>query len=183
MRSAATSRYAEALADIVFSSAAELKPADAVTQLRAFEALLNEYANLRHVMITPAVPVARKRAVAGDLARQLGVSRVIRNFLFVLIDHHRLPEIAEIRETLEHVFDERMGFVRADVTSAQPLNRAQLDELEQELGKITGKQVRAHYEVDPALIGGVTARVGSRRYDGSVRGQLEHLRQKLTARA
>jgi F-type H+-transporting ATPase subunit delta len=183
MTSIAAIRYAEALADIVFIPGAGRNPQQAVEQLAAFEATMNEFAELKHVMITPAVSASRKRAVVADLAKPLALSPLIRNFLFVLIDHRRIGQISEMREALEQVLDERLGFVRADVTSAQPLNNTQTAEVEKELGRLTGRKVRARFSVDPALIGGVSARVGSRRYDGSVRGQLENLRQRLTARS
>ncbi|HZU25742.1 MAG TPA: ATP synthase F1 subunit delta [Bryobacteraceae bacterium] len=183
MISVAAHRYAEALADIVFTPGAGRKPEQALEQLAAFESAMDEFPELKHVMITPAVPSARKRAVVADLARPLGLSPLMRNFLFVLVDRHRIGEIAEVREALRQVMDERMGFVRADITSAQPLDEKQTADLEEELGRLTGKKIRANFTVDPTLIGGVSARVGSRRYDGSVRGQLENMRQKLAARS
>ncbi len=181
MTSASATRYASALADIIFSPGAKLAPEDAYQQLSTVESLLNEHADLRHVMISPAVQLSRKRAVIADLAKPLGLAPLIRNFVFVLIDHGRIGQTAEIREALGQVLDERLGFVRADVASPQPLSKAQTAEVEKQLAELTGKHVRASFRVDPTLIGGVTARVGSRRYDGSVRGQLEALRQKLTA--
>jgi len=182
MTSASTRRYAEALADILFSPGSHVTPEQAFQQLSAIETLLRENENLRHVMITPAVPPARKRAVMADLAELLGLATLMRNFVFVLIDHHRIAQVAEIREALGAVLDERMGFVRADIVSAVPLTKTQSGELEKELSRITGKQVWAHFRTDPSLIGGVTARVASRTYDGSVRGQLEDMRQRLAAR-
>ena len=181
MTSASTRRYAEALADILFSPGTKLAPDEAFQQLTTVEAVLKDNDNLRHVMITPAVPPARKRAVIADLAEPLGLAPLMRNFVFVLIDHHRIAQVAEIREALGEVLDERMGVARADVVSAVPLTKAQSADLEKELGRLTGKQVWARYRTDPSLIGGVTARVASRTYDGSVRGQLENLRQRLAA--
>jgi len=183
MTSVAATRYAAALADVVFAPGAQLKPEDAFVQLSAFETLLNQYSNLRHVLATPAVPSARKRAVVADLAKPLALSPLMRNFIFVLIDHHRIAQIAEVREAFGQAIDERMGFVRADVLSAQPLSKQQSEELENELSRVAGKRVWANFKVDAGLIGGVIARMGSRTYDGSVRGQLENMRLKLTARS
>lgn len=183
MTSASTRRYAEALADILFTHGAQVTAEQAFQQLSTVESLWRDYSNLRHVMITPAVPPARKRAVIADLAKPLGLSPLIRNFVFVLIDHHRIAQIAEIREALGEILDERMGLVRAEVTSALPLSEAQSAQLEKELTRITGRQVWAQFKTDPALIGGIVAKVASRTYDGSVRGQLESMRQRLAARA
>ena len=183
MTSASTRRYAEALADILLGPGAQVTAEQAFQQLSAIESLLKENANLHHVMDTPAVPPARKRAVMADLGKILGLAPLMRNFVFVLIDHHRIAQVAEIREALGEVLDERMGFVRAEVVSALALSKTQAAELEKELSRITGRQVWAQFTTDPALIGGVTAKVASRTYDGSVRGQLANMRQRLAARA
>jgi F-type H+-transporting ATPase subunit delta len=81
------------------------------------------------------------------------------------------------------VLDERRGFERADVTSAAPLSEASHTSLEAQLSRLTGKRLRTHYSVNPELVGGVVARIGSTVYDGSVRGQLEALRRRLVLSA
>jgi F-type H+-transporting ATPase subunit delta len=81
--------------------------------------------------------------------------------------------------SFELLLDERLGFLRAEVSSASELTDEQRDRLSVELARLAGSQVRMWYTVDPDLIGGVTATVGSRVYDGSVRGQLATLRQRL----
>jgi F-type H+-transporting ATPase subunit delta len=178
MISAVASRYAHALLDVVLASA--VKPADVVAQIASIEALVAGSDDLRHVLETPAVPGSRKRAVLGKLAEPLGLSPLVRNFLFVITDHRRLPYLSQIREGFEQFVDEQMGFVRASVTSPQKLDERQSRALEAELEKLTGKRVRAEYNTDPSLVGGATARIGSTVYDGSVRGQLQTMRRKLT---
>jgi F-type H+-transporting ATPase subunit delta len=84
-----------------------------------------------------------------------------------------------MREAFEIELDARLGFVRAEVSSAQQLDREQTAALEAGLTQLTGKQVRARFQVDPALIGGVVARIGSTVYDGSIRGQLDNLRRQI----
>jgi F-type H+-transporting ATPase subunit delta len=97
----------------------------------------------------------------------------------VVIDHRRIHELPAILEAFDNLLDERLGFVRADVTSATPLDDPQRMELEAELSRLAGKKAKLTFTIDPALIGGVVARVGSVLYDGSVRGHLERLRVKL----
>jgi F-type H+-transporting ATPase subunit delta len=157
-----------------------VKPAEVVAQIASIEALIASSSDLKHVLETPAVPGSRKRAVLGKLAEPLGLSPVVRNFLFVVTDHRRLPYLSQIREAFEQFVDEHMGFVRASVTSAAPLDENQSRALEAELGKLTGKRVRAEYNTDSNLVGGATARIGSTVYDGSVHGQLQTMRRKLT---
>lgn len=181
MVSVVASRYARALVDILFSPGAALTPADATGQLREVEAMLAGSHDLHILLLSPAVAPSKKRAVVGRLATPLGLATVVRNFLFVLIDHRRVGILSQIREAVEDIVDERMGLVRADVASAGELTAAQQVMLESELSRRTGKRVRLEFRVDPSLVGGVVARIGSTVYDGSVRGALNTLRKNLAS--
>ncbi len=183
MVSVAASRYASALADVAFDPRSGLDPRKVTGQLESIASLVSTSIELQRVLLSPAVPNSRKRAVIGKLAPELGLDPKIRNFIFVLIDHRRIGQIGEIQEAYQEILDERMGLIRAEVTSARDLTDEQRTELQAELGKLTGRQIRMEIAVDPALIGGLVARVGSTVYDGSVRGQLESLRQRLVAEA
>jgi F-type H+-transporting ATPase subunit delta len=183
MTSVAASRYARALADVVTEPRAGVKPEDALAQLRSIETLIAESHELRLALSTPAVSAARKRAVIEKLGAQLNFSKVLRNFMFVILDHHRIALLTEIREAFELQLDERLGFTRADVSSAEPLDEKQTSVLSAELARLSGRQVRLRFNVDPDLIGGVVARVGSTVYDGSIRGQLDRMRRQFTAEA
>ncbi len=174
-------RYANALADVVTGGASPLRPQDAVAELDAFAAALRASTELHSVLITPAVPIGRKKAVIGRIAGTLRLSRIARNFLFVLVDHRRITALPEIIHSLERIVDERLGYVRAEVTSARELTEALRTALSAELERLTGKHIRARFTVDPSLIGGVVARIGSTVYDGSVRGQLASLERRLGA--
>jgi F-type H+-transporting ATPase subunit delta len=177
--SAVTSRYAGALADVVTAGASTVQPEQVTAELRAFAGALGESQELRTVMSSPAVPPSRKRSVIGKIAARLNFSGVTRNFLFVLTDHRRMEALGDIVEQFEILLDERLGFVRADVKSAAPLAESQRAAVAAQLARLTGKQVRARYAVDNSLIGGLTARVGSTVYDGSVRGRLQALERRL----
>ena len=178
--SAAATRYSNALADVVTAAGSALAPQDALAELRSFESAL-ESAELRNALITPAVPLARKRAVIGRVADVLGLSHITRNFLFVLIDHRRTPEFSGVVNAFERILDERLGFARAQVAAARELAEGQRATLTAALEKVSSKRLRAQFVVDESLIGGVVARIGSTVYDGSVRGQLQTLRRRLSA--
>jgi F-type H+-transporting ATPase subunit delta len=150
-------------------------------ELRSFEAALNSSTELQNALITPAIPGSRKKAVVGRVADALQLSKVSRNFLFVLIDKRRISSLSAILHSFELLLDERMGYARADVSSARELSEPQRTALTAELERLTGKRIRMHYKVDGALIGGVVARIGSTVYDGSVRGQLNTLGRRLSA--
>src|SRR5690242_5679248 len=108
--SAVATRYANALADVVTADRSAVKPQDALSELRSFQTALRESPELHNALITPAIPLARKRAVISKIADVLGVSRIVRNFLLVLIDHRRIASISDIADSLEVILDERLGF-------------------------------------------------------------------------
>lgn len=174
-------RYASALADLVTAEESPVEPKEATRLLRDFEAVLNASAELREVLASPAVPATRKRAVVDRLAGRLSLPRVLKNFLFVLIDHGRMPVFSEIADACEAEVDERLGFARAEVSAASELDPAQRAVVTGQLERLTGKKMRVEFSVDEQLIGGVVARIGSVVYDGSLKGRLEQLRRELTA--
>jgi F-type H+-transporting ATPase subunit delta len=179
MLSAVSMRYAKALVDVVAEPNSGIDGQHAKDQLRQVAAIISSSDDLRGAFLSPAVSPSRKRAVVAKLIAPLGIHNKIRNFLYVVIDHRRVHEISSIVEAFEVLLDEQLGFVRADVTSAAPLNDAQKAALEQQLTRMAGKKAKLKFSTDPALVAGVVARVGSKVYDGSVRGQLERLRTSL----
>jgi F-type H+-transporting ATPase subunit delta len=181
MPRALASRYAQALADSVLAPGRGMEPRKAIDELRSVEGLIRTSAELRSVLLSPAVAPVKKRAVLRRFADSLSLSRLVSNFLLVLVDRRRIGTLDEIAAAFEVALDERMGFVRADVVSASPLTETQKGELQEALSRVAGKKVRCEFAVDPNLIGGVVARIGSKVYDGSVRTQLEVLHQRLVS--
>jgi F-type H+-transporting ATPase subunit delta len=176
---AVATRYANALADVITAPKAPARPEALLAELRSFEAVMKGSSELHNALITPAVPGSRKRAVVAKIGALLKMSPVARNFLFVLVDHRRISDLSDVLESLDVVLDERLGFARAKVLAARELTETQRAALGAELERISGKRIRAQYAVDPSLIGGVVARIGSTVYDGSVRGQLNSLGRRL----
>jgi len=172
-------RYANALADVVVSPGSGIEAPVAVEQLLAFGAMVDSSYELRLVLASPAVSSARKRLVIRRLADTMNLHRIIKNFLLVLTDHRRADALNQVIDAFDIVLDERLGYLRAEVTSATELAAPQQDQLATELAQLASSKVRMRFSVDPSLIGGVTAKVGSKVYDGSVRGQLAVLRQRL----
>jgi F-type H+-transporting ATPase subunit delta len=169
--------YARAFADVVMSS--QLDAPRMLQQLHATEALLAESDPLRRVMENPSIPGDRKRAVLDAIAQRLGMAGQVRNFIAVLTDHRRLPLLSDILKQVEQELNDRMGVADAEVHSARELGDAERKLLEAEVGKLTGKRVRARYQHDASLLGGAVVKVGSTIYDGSVKGQLERIREQL----
>jgi F-type H+-transporting ATPase subunit delta len=176
---AVAARYAEALAELVTVADSPVGPHYALDELRAFEATLNSSHELYTVLTTPAVPTNRKIAVVGRIADDLQISRLVRNFLFVVLRHRRIPAFSGILQLFEEMLDERLGYARAEVASARELNAEQRAALNATLERLSGKRVRVRFRIEESLIGGVVARIGSTVYDGSVRGQLHSLERRL----
>jgi len=176
------SRYANALADVIMGGKAiGVEPGEAAAQVQAFALIVRNSHDLRNALTSPSVSLARKRAVISRIAEAQGVARVVRNFLLVLSDHRRLDALSEVASEFAAVVDERLGFARAAIQSAQPLHPEQQDALVRKISQITGKNVRATWSVHPELLGGVVVNVGSTVYDGSVRGQLAGIGRRLAA--
>ncbi len=174
----ATLQYANALADIALEQGA----ADPVLrQLSDFNAAYEESAELRTFLGSPAVNREAKHGVIEKLIARLGASRIMRNFLFLVIDHQRAPLLPQMLESFQHVLQQRQGVAEAEVVSSTPLNDAQKSQLQQTLEKLTGKKIQATYLQDPALLGGVLVRIGDTIYDGSLRNRLEQMRSSLAA--
>ena len=176
--------YARAFADVVFSDiektgSSHLDPARALQELHSIEALLKESDQLRRVLENPAIPGDRKRAVLDAITARLGTTRQVRNFVAVLTDHRRLPLFSEILKQLERELNDRQGFAEAQISSARQLSDPEKQMLETEITRMTGKIVRARYEQDSSLLGGAVVQVGSTIYDGSVKGQLDRIREQL----
>jgi F-type H+-transporting ATPase subunit delta len=172
-------RYARALADVIAD--AKLDASKAVAQLHSVVVAFQESHDLRQVWESPAIPVEQKRNLLDALTARIGVTdRPIRNFIAVLIDQDRITLLPEIATQLDGELNSRIGRVDAEIVSARELGPEQRATLLAEISRLTGKVVLPHYATDKDLLGGVKVRVGSTIYDGSVRGQLQRIRQQLT---
>ena len=173
------STYARAFADVVFG--AHLDAAHAVGGLRQIASLFDQSTELRRVWENPAVPVEQKRKLLDVIVQRDGIDRQVRNLIAVLIDHRRLRFLPRIVEQLEKELDSRMGFAEAQISSARELGGTEKQALEAQIAKTTGKKVRATYGLDSSLLGGAVVRIGSTIYDGSVKGQLERIKEAISS--
>jgi F-type H+-transporting ATPase subunit delta len=173
------STYARAFADVVID--AKLDAHKAIGGLRRIHALLAESIELRRVWENPAVPVEQKRKLLDAISHREGIEKHVRNLVAVLIDHRRIAFLDRITEQLEKELDARLGFAEARVTSARELGDPEKRAIEVQIEKVTGKKVRAHFGLDASLLGGAVVRVGSTIYDGSVKGQLEKIKEAITS--
>ena len=101
------------------------------------------------------------------------------NLLRTMLTHYRLHHLAAVYEQFRREMNERKGLIVAEVTTAAEVGAAEQAKLGRTLEQITGKQVEFKFKTDPSLIGGVVTRIGSIVYDGSVRSQLQEIRERL----
>ena len=170
-------RYARALFDV------SLKDGDlrtAASDLDEFAKLVDEHPTLRRVLFASAVRPPTKRAIINDLRNRFrAVSPTVTRLLTVLADRGRLALLPDIVRFYRARVFKHLGVVDAQVTTAQPLSRQQDDAIRKRLAGAGGRDVRMTSVVDPDILGGVVARIGSTVYDGSVAGHLERMRQTL----
>ena len=173
--SVAANRYARALIDVLYPDKAEAGS----QQLQQFLALLTDQSEARRFLQNPTTVGERRKRLLKEISNALSMDRRVANFVGILVDRERLPILEEIIEAYQKFLDERVGIVRARVISAQTLDLGQQKDLTARLEKATGKQIRMEVAVDPGLIGGMIAQVGSTIYDGSVRQQLQAFKDRL----
>lgn len=170
-------RYAHAFASVAESS--HLDTDAAQQQMKDFAGTLADSHELREVLMNPSIANEQKLKVLDAIAGRIGMFPQVRNFIAVIMDHHRLMELDEILAEYALVADADAGLSEADITSAHALNDADRAELESQVSKLAGGRVRATYHEDPSLLGGAVVRIGSTVYDGSIRGQLAQMKQRL----
>jgi F-type H+-transporting ATPase subunit delta len=174
---AVTGRYARAFAEVV--SDQKMDPDKTVQEFGELATLVQENHELRTVFQSPAVEHKQKLMLLDAIIKKMAGSKMLRNFAAVLIDKRRIGEIGDIFEQFRQDLDARMGIADAQVKSARELSGAERKALEAQITALSGKRVRATYSEDPTLLGGAVVRVGSTIYDGSVRGQLERMKQQI----
>ena len=173
-------RYARALDEVVVEQ--KLSRDAVASQLRDFQGTFAESPALREIFENPSIPEDQKLRVLDALASRISMDRTVRNFVAVVMNHQRLQELPEIVQAYLERADVERGVTEAEVTSARPLDAEGKRTLEASIARLTGgTSVRATYREDPTLLGGAVIRVGSTVYDGSVRGQLEQIRQRMVS--
>ncbi len=169
-------RYARALADV----------AGPKGDFRAVERELGEFAEIyrgsadfRQLLETPAVTLDRKMRVLEAILARLGTSPMTSNFLHVLVRNFRAALIEEILQAFSKIVNDRLGVVEVRVYSATGLSEEVRRDLRERFERVTNKRVEMDFQLDQKLLGGILAQVRSTVYDGSVRGHLERIREKL----
>jgi F-type H+-transporting ATPase subunit delta len=175
---AIANRYAKALVDVSFPQGLHEQVS---RELDRFDQLLRDNRELRQLYANPAIPAAKKNTVTGVILQKLAFGSTTANFILILIDNYRMGYFEEIRAAYYQFLNERLGVVRVDVSSALDVDGQTQARLVAQLEKLTSRKVQLKFQSDPSLIGGVVTRIGDTIYDGSVRQQLNSLKNRLSA--
>lgn len=170
-------RYARALFDVALKENADLPRIE--QELAGYIALFDNQPNLKKVLLNPAVPVARKRAAMVQLSEHARTMPIVAKLLALLAERDRLILLPDLLASYQERMLDYQKVVRAEVVTATPLPDEKLRAIRDTLASVTGRTVSVQSKVDPSIIGGVVAKVGSTVYDASVTRQLEKMKQRL----
>jgi F-type H+-transporting ATPase subunit delta len=175
-RTAAT-RYARALLEVARKEQADLSRIDA--ELASVVALLRDNPALEKPLLSPAIPAPKKRAVVAELVSRLNPHPILGRLLLVLAERDRLVLLPDLLNAYQERVMDLQNVVRANVTTAAPLDGDRTKAIEESLARATGRTVVLSTRVDPAIVGGIVARIGSVVYDASIATHLQRLRHRL----
>lgn len=174
------SGVAERYASSLFELALEARSIDAVNaDLDRLQALLDESEDLRRLVASPVFSADEQQRAVSAVAAKAGISGLVGNFLKVVAGNRRLFALPGAIRAFRQIAAEHRGEVTAEVTSAHALTATQEKELKSALKGVTGKDVTVAVKVDPALLGGLIVKVGSRQIDTSLRTKLSTLKLAL----
>lgn len=176
---ALASKYART----VFDAVPDADRARVADNLDAFAGLVATNDELRSAFSNPAIPFDRKQAIATTIATQGGAHPVVATLVGLLGTHDQLALVGELARAYRTRLNQHLRIVEARVKTAVPLSPAQADALTQSLSSATGLRVQLTPAVDPSILGGVVAQIGSTVYDGSVARQLARMRAALASEA
>jgi F-type H+-transporting ATPase subunit delta len=172
-------RYAHAFAAVATDKGLDLLAAR--QQMKEFADLFDASHPLREILMDPSIPGEQKLSVLDAIAERNGMYREVRNFLAIVMDHQRLHELNGILTAYDQVADTDLGVTEAEVSTVHELTGEDREQLAAQVAKLAGTKVRIAYTLDPTLLGGAVVKIGSTVYDGSVRTQLEQMKQALVS--
>jgi F-type H+-transporting ATPase subunit delta len=172
-------QYAHALADVIMAD--KLDKAEIDRQLLDFQATWSDSQQLREVFQNPAIALDTKLKVLDAMVPRIGMMKQARNFVALLLQNGRIHALDSVVADYRGEMNRRLHIGEAEITSVRELSAEEKSKIEAKAAVLAGLEIRATYKQDASLLGGVVLRIGDTVYDGSVRGRLEELREKIMA--
>ena len=147
--------------------------------LQAVRSFLESNPDIQAALESPVIGLGVKQEVVEHLIKAAKIPKTMANFMRVLVQNNRIHYIGLIADAYQELMDEEMGVVRAKVITAVPLKKNLKSKMEKVFSEVTGKKVVLVAEQDPDIIGGVIAHVGDMVWDGSIKSQLEGLKESI----
>lgn len=169
-------RYAGAFVGRVMSGA---DPAGAVGELKSFYDLIALNKELKDFFHSPLFSHSEKITILQAIIKKTSLSEEIAHIVKMMLEHSKFQLLRSVVFYAEQILNDRLKKTKATVISAVEIPAAVIDRLDQALKKITGRIIDLKSVVDPSLLGGIKVSVGSVVYDGSLKGQLENLKEEL----
>ncbi len=169
-------RYAKALVEIGRENNALESYGASLSELLEVTEASKDF---KEVLINPVFTKEDKREIAHGIMETMGTDPIVRNFVSLLIDRKRIDQLPGIVKAFQQFLDEISGIRRGTIVSATPLSDDEIGKVTDALSRISGTKVLATTEVDPLLIGGLVAKVGDQVFDGTIRTQLNQLKESL----
>ena len=170
-------RYAQAL----YQLAAEQGATDKVAaDLKSFAALIAESEDMARFVRSPVFSTEEQVKALNAILARAGISGISANFIKLVATKRRLFAVADMIADFGKLHDAARGVTRAQVTVAEPLSAQHLEELKTALAQVSGgRSVDIAVKVDPAIIGGLVVKLGSRMVDGSLKTKLNSIRSRM----
>jgi len=168
--------YAKALIETAGSTERAVRARE---ELERFVEAVRRVPGIAAMASNPGVPRRVKESVLQEICARLEIGPLTRSLLELLTRNYRLAHVEDVLDAVDQILDRRLGVVRADVTTAHPLTGEQVERLRAVLESMLEQQVKLKLDLDPALLAGFVARIGSLRYDASLDGQIERLADTL----
>lgn len=172
-------QYANALADVVVADRLDIE--EVRHQLDDFLATWQGSRQLREVFGNPSIKLGIKLKVLDAISSRVGMVAQVRNFIALLLQNGRIHALESILADYRREINLRSNIREAEITSVRELNTEERVKIEAKAAALAGLQIHATYRQDASLLGGVVLRIGDTVYDGSVRGRLEELSEKMMA--
>jgi F-type H+-transporting ATPase subunit delta len=148
-------------------------------ELSDFETFFKDNMDFRQVIVNPVFALEDRRKVLQAVSDKGNFSGVVKNFLNLLLDKNRVGAIEAITAYYARLTDEVSGIARAEIVTARPLKEEALGRIEKSLEELTSKKIKPEVREDKGLIGGIVVKIGDLVLDGSVKAQLEGLKESF----